>query len=113
VVAPRSSAPGTCRTPRHWHHHAFITNRTGDPVDLDADHRAHAVVELAIPDLKHGAGMNHCPSGVFEALLLWVTALGPQTPSLTVAKTLRRRLLTIPGRITRSARRLTLHLPAR
>ena len=28
-----------------WRHHAFITNRTGDAVDLDADHRAHAVVE--------------------------------------------------------------------
>ena len=31
---------------------------------------------------------------------------------LTAAKTLRRRYLTIPGRIPRSARRLTLHLPA-
>jgi len=29
-----------------------------------------------------------------------------------VAKTLRRTLLALPGRITRSARRLILHLPA-
>jgi hypothetical protein len=29
-----------------------------------------------------------------------------------VAKTLRRTLLALPGRITRSARRCTLHLPA-
>ena len=109
-----------------WRHHAFITNRHGDAVDLDRDHRAHAVVELAIRDLKNGAGLNHCPSGVFEAngvwmlaatlahnLLRWVAALGAQAPGLTVAKTMRRRLLAIPGRITRSARRLTLHLPAR
>jgi hypothetical protein len=31
---------------------------------------------------------------------------------LVVAKTLRRTLLTVPGRLTRSARRLILHLPA-
>jgi hypothetical protein len=30
-----------------------------------------------------------------------------------VAKTIRRRYLTIPGRITRTARKQTLHLPAR
>jgi len=35
-----------------WRSHAFVTNRTGDAVTLDADHRAHAVVELAIRDLK-------------------------------------------------------------
>jgi len=30
-----------------------------------------------------------------------------------VAQTIRRRYLTLPGRITRNARRSTLHLPAR
>ena len=35
-----------------WRHHAFTTNRTGNAVMLDRDHRAHAVVELAIRDLK-------------------------------------------------------------
>ena len=109
-----------------WRHHAFITNRLGDPVDLDADHRAHAVVELAIRELKNGAGLNHCPSGVFAAnaawlvattlahnLVRWTQLLGADTPTLRVAKTFRRRLLTIPGRLTRTARRWTLHLPAR
>src|SRR5438270_119449 len=48
-----------------WRHHAFITNRIGTAVDLDADHRRHAVVELAIRDLKEGAGLCHCPSGKF------------------------------------------------
>ena len=50
-----------------WRHHAFVTNREGDAVTLDQEHRAHAVVELAIRDLKHGAGLNHCPSGDFNA----------------------------------------------
>jgi hypothetical protein len=110
-----------------WRHHAFVTNRTGDAVTLDADHRAHAVIELAIRDLKHGAGMNHCPSGVFTAnaawllaatlahnLIRWTQLLGaPDSSQLTNAKAFRRRLLTIPGRLTRTARRWTLHLPAR
>jgi hypothetical protein len=32
-----------------WRHHAFITDRGASAVDLDADHRCHAVVELATP----------------------------------------------------------------
>jgi hypothetical protein len=110
-----------------WRHHAFVTNRPGDATVLDADHRAHAVIELSIRDLKHGAGLNHCPSGVFTAnaawllaatlahnLIRWTQLLGaPDTSRLTNAKTFRRRLLTMPGRLTRSARRWTLHLPAR
>jgi hypothetical protein len=112
-----------------WRHHAFVTNREGNMVELDVDHRAHAVIELAIRDLKHGAGLVHCPSGVFNAnaawllattlahnLIRWTQLLGADTetsPRLQVARTLRRRLLTIPGRITRSARQVTLHLPAR
>jgi hypothetical protein len=110
-----------------WRHHAFVTNRPGDAVTLDRDHRAHAVVELSIRDLKHGAGLNHCPSGTFNAnaawllattlahnLIRWTQLLGKiDLTRLVTAKTFRRRLLTIPGRLTRSARRWTLHLPAR
>jgi hypothetical protein len=57
-----------------WRHHAFVTSRPGAPVELDADHRAHAVVELAIRDLKHGAGMNRMPSGHFQGNAAWVVA---------------------------------------
>jgi hypothetical protein len=109
-----------------WRHHAFVTNRPGDAVELDADHRAHAVVELAIRDLKHGAGLNHCPSGIFNAnaawllaatlahnLIRWTQLLGAPSSTRANAKTFRRRLLNIPGRLTRSARRWTLHLPSR
>jgi hypothetical protein len=93
-------------------------------VDLDADHRRHAVCELAIRDLKDGAGLRHCPSGSFLAnaawlvittlahnLLRWVATIGLDTNDLLAAKTLRRRLLMLPGRLTRSARRRRLHLP--
>lgn len=93
---------------------------------LDADHRAHAVCELAIRDLKEGAGMNHCPSGRFNAnaawlviatlahnLIRWLAALGMQVAGPVVAKTLRRRFVTLPGRLTTSGRRRRLHLPRR
>jgi hypothetical protein len=109
-----------------WRHHAFVTNRIGAAVDLDADHRRHAVVELAIRDLKEGAGLCHCPSGKFFAnsawaviatlahnILRWIAALGLGITGPIVAKTIRRRYLTLPGRLTQSARRQTLHLPAR
>ncbi|MGH9187127.1 MAG: IS1380 family transposase, partial [Acidimicrobiales bacterium] len=39
-------------------YHAFVTDRDGDTLELEADHRRHAVVEDAIRDLKHGVGMR-------------------------------------------------------
>ena len=46
-------------------------------------------------------------------LLRWIAAIGlGARTKLVVAKTLRRTLLSLPGHITRSARRCTLHLPA-
>ena len=54
-----------------FRYHAFITDRVGDAVLLDADHRRHAVVELAIRDLKEGSGLSHCPSGRFGANGAW------------------------------------------
>ncbi|MBI2168443.1 MAG: transposase, partial [Actinobacteria bacterium] len=109
-----------------WRHHAFITDRVGDAVALDADHRHHAVVELAIRDWKEGAGADHCPSGRFFAnaawvvlaalahnVLRWMAALGLGIDGPVVAKTLRRRLVSLPGRLTRRSRRRQLHLPRR
>lgn len=107
-----------------WEYHAFITNRKGSPVILDADHRRHAVVELAIRDWKQGSAGNHAPSGDYPAnaawvvltalahnLIRWVAALGVGIDGPVVAKTIRRRLITLPGRITRRSRRRILHLP--
>jgi len=109
-----------------WRYHGFLTDRVGATVWLDADHRRHAVCELAIRDLKAGAGLAHLPSGQFNAnaawllaatlahnLLRWTAILGLGVrKQQTVAKTLRRTLLALPGRLTRSARRWRLHLPA-
>ena len=50
-----------------YSYHAFITDKDGGAVELDAWHRAHAVVENAIKDLKYGVGLNHLPSGRFGA----------------------------------------------
>jgi Transposase DDE domain group 1 len=109
-----------------WRYHAFVTNRVGTTIELDADHRRHAVCELAIRDLKAGAGLAHLPSGRFAANAAWLLAatlahnllrwtaklgLGSHGEQL-VAKTLRRTLLALPGRLTRSARQWRLHLPA-
>jgi hypothetical protein len=108
-----------------WRHFAFITNRT-EPLELvESEHRQHAVVELAIRDLKDHA-LAHFPSGKFNAnaawtviaclahnLLRWTTLIGLPGHTVRAARTIRRRLLALPGRLTRSARRWTLHLPAR
>jgi len=109
-----------------YSHHPFITNRPGEMLALEADHRAHAEVEATIRDLKYGMGLNHLPSGRFGAngawlalnvmahnLLRWAgaIALGDSEPMTT--KTFRRRLVALPGRLARSGRRLTLHLPER
>jgi hypothetical protein len=108
-----------------YDYHAFITDRTGETLVLEADHRRHAEIENAIRDLKYGMGLNHLPSGQFAAngawlavqvmahnVARWTVRLGLGAGIVT-AKTLRRRLFSLVGRLTRSARRLTLHLPAR
>jgi len=106
-------------------YHRFITDRAGSTLELEADHRRHAEVEPAICDLKHGAGLAHLPSGRFGAnaawlavcgmaynLARWTTRLGVGEVRMTT-KTLRVRYLALPGRLAVSARRATLHLPAR
>ena len=51
----------------NYSYHAFITDREGDTLYLEADHRRHAEIENAIRDLKYGVGLNHLPSGRFPA----------------------------------------------
>jgi len=108
-----------------YDYHAFITDRDGEALVLEADHRRHAEIENAIRDLKYGVGLNHLPSGKFPANGAWLavqvmahnlarwTARVGLGEGIVTTKTLRRRLFGLVGRLTRSARRLTLHLPAR
>jgi Transposase DDE domain group 1 len=112
-----------------WRHHAVFTNSPEAMLDAEATHRAHAVIEQVIADLKNGP-LAHLPSGVFTANAAWLAlatiafnllraagALAAARPghdlAVATTATLRARLITVPARIARSARRLTLHLPRR
>jgi len=104
-----------------WDYHALVTDRSGDVLEIEADHRRHAVVEQSIAELK-SAGLAHLPSGRFMANTAWLAFaviahnLGRAVGALAgmgraTTTTLRRRLLAIPGRIVHTARRLHLRLP--
>jgi Transposase DDE domain group 1 len=109
-----------------WRYHAFVTSSVADTVSGDRFHRDHARVELAIRDLKEGAGLEHCPSGRFFAnaawlacavlahnLIRWTDRLGGTRhgDQLTVARTVRARLIALPGRLVNRSGRPTLRLP--
>ena len=109
-----------------WRHFGFLTDLEGTAVDVDKFHRQHAVVELAIRDLKEGAGLENVPSGNFHANSAWLqcavlahnlvrwTAIAGKIRvdnQLVVARTLRTRLLAIPGRLVNRSGRSTLRMP--
>jgi hypothetical protein len=113
-----------------WRHFGFLTDLTDpDPVALDRFHRAHATVELAIRDIKQGAGLEHLPSGNFSANSAWLccavlahnlirwTATTAATPTveaaLTVARSVRMHLLAMPARLVNRSGTPHLRAPAR
>ena len=75
----------------NYSYHALITDREGDTLELEADHRRHAEIENAIRDLKYGVGLNHLPSGRFsspelaEGSLAGGAGHGPQSGPLDPA----------------------------
>jgi hypothetical protein len=113
----------------NWRHFAFLTDLDADAVEVDAFHRQHATVELAIDDWKEGVGMEHCPSGSFSAngawlccavlahnLIRWTAALGglvEEDQTLVVAATLRTRYFAVPARLVNRSGRPTLRMPTR
>ena len=46
-----------------YSYHGFITDRDGETLELEADHRRHAEIENAIRDLKYGVGTEPSPLG--------------------------------------------------
>jgi hypothetical protein len=108
-----------------WRHFGFLTDLAGTAADIDAFHRQHAVVELAIRDLKEGAGMEHAPSGDFSAnsawlqcavlahnLVRWAATIGEGAPGHgVVARTVRTRLIAVPARLVNLAGAMTLRGP--
>jgi hypothetical protein len=109
-----------------WRPFAFLTDLEGDVVEVDAFHRRHAVVELAIRDVKEGSGLEHVPSGHFFAnsawllcavlahdLVRWTAMLGQLIPKdrFTVARTVRTRFIAVPARLVNHSGVPTLRAP--
>jgi Transposase DDE domain group 1 len=109
-----------------YRYQAFVTNTaTGQLAFLEARHRAHARVEDRIRHAKD-TGLGRFPSREFAINTAWLTAtaiaadltawlrLLALTGQLAKAepKALRYRLLHVPARLTRSARRRHLRIPA-
>ena len=103
-------------------HHAILTDRDGELLAVEADHRRHAVVEHVIDDLKHHAGLAHLPSGRFAANAAWLTLVGiaynlarwtatAAGLGRVTTKTLRLTIIAVPARLLTGARRLRLRLP--
>jgi len=57
-----------------WSYHAFVTDRIGEMLELEADHRRHATVEQSIAELK-SAGLAHLPRATS-----WPTPPGSPSP---------------------------------
>jgi hypothetical protein len=106
-----------------YRYHAVFTNSPLPMLDAEKAHRAHAIVEQVIADLKSGP-LAHLPSGHFWANSAWLVcaamafnltrtagALASAFHAKATTGTIRAQLITVPGRLARSARRLTLHLP--
>ena len=125
VRRTRLTEPAQRRLWPDWRHHAFITSDHDISMTVaDAFHREHAVVELAIRDLKEGAGLDHIPSGHYHAnaawlactvlahnLGCWTTLLAGQPP--VTNRTRRTRLISVPAVIANRSGRTLLRLPTR
>jgi hypothetical protein len=107
-----------------WRHHAIFTDSPLPMLTAEADHRRHAIVEQVIADLKNGP-LAHLPSGHFAANSAWLVlaaiafnltraagALASSFHAKATTATLRRQLINVAARVTRSVRRSTLRLPA-
>jgi len=90
----------------------------------EAAHRGHAIIEQVIAELKDGP-LAHLLSGTFNANAAWLVlasnafnltrtagTLAPRLHAKARLATLRAQLINVPARLARSARHLTLHLPA-
>jgi len=103
-------------------------------VEVEHFHRHRAQIEERFKDLKLGQALRHLPSGKLAAnrlwlacsllalnITAWVCDISPaagasgnapeDTPLRRHAKTLRRILFCVPGRIVRTARRIIVRLP--
>jgi hypothetical protein len=107
-----------------YRYHAVFTNSPLPMLAAESAHRGHAIVEQVIADLK-GGPLAHLPSGHFWANSVWLVCaamafnltrtagtLASVFHARATTATIRAQLITVPARLSRSARKLTLHLPA-
>jgi len=108
-----------------YRYHAVFTDTPLPMLEAEKAHRAHAIIEQVIAELKNGP-LAHLPSGKFWANSAWLVCaamafnltraagtLASAFHAKATTATLRSHLICVPGRLARSARRLTLHLPRR
>ena len=106
-----------------YRYHAVFSDSPLTLVQAEKTHRAHAIVEQVIADLKSGP-MAHLPSGSFMANSAWLVlaaiafnltraagCLASAFHARATTATLRAHLINVPARLARSARKLRLHMP--
>jgi len=112
----------------NWRYFGFVTDLEGSAIEVDQFHRNRARIELSIKDLKEGAGMEHVPSGKFDANSAWLahavlahnlirqaSYLGEITPaeSMVIARSFRNHFISLVGRLVNRSGKITLRTPAR
>jgi hypothetical protein len=120
---PPSQTDGQGELFTTWRYHAVFTDTPLPMLQAEAAHRGHAIVEQVIADLKNSA-LAHLPSGTFTANAAWLVCatiafnltraagcLASTFHARATTATIRAQLITVPGRLARSARRLVVHLP--
>jgi hypothetical protein len=107
-----------------WRYHAVFTDSPFELLQVEGQHRDHAIVEQVFADVTSGP-LAHLPSGIFAANAAWLSAAAlahnllraaGALASLPFAKaraaTIRRDLIAVAARTARHGRgHLTLHLP--
>jgi hypothetical protein len=106
-----------------YRYHAVFTDSPLPMLEAEKAHRAHAIVEQVIADLKNGP-LAHLPSGHFWANSAWLVCaamafnltraagtLASTFHAKATTGTIRAQLINVPARLARSSRRLVLHLP--
>ncbi len=106
-----------------WRYHAVFVTSGVEMLQAESQHRDHAIIEQVIADAVASA-LAHLPSGSFAANAAWavlwaiahnltraVGCLAGVFHTRATTATIRAHLITVPARLARSARRLTLHLP--
>jgi Transposase DDE domain group 1 len=106
-----------------YRYHAVFTDSPLPMLEAEKAHRAHAIVEQVIADLKNGP-LAHLPSGHFWANSAWLVCaamafnltraagtLASAFHARATTGTIRAQLINVPARLARSGRRLTAHLP--